>query len=698
MKRMIQNKGCFVGLFLMISFLLNSQTNTREELEIEKKIDQFVLEQMKLDKVPGLTIGYLKGDKIWVKGYGYADLENKQKAMENSSYRLASTSKSMTAVAILQLAQKGKINLDAEVQTYVPFFPRKKWPVTIRQLLGHLGGISHYRDYLLEGHIKEHKDTRDALEIFSGFDLVAEPGTKYSYTSYGYNLLGAVVEFASKEPYGDYLHRHIWEPLGMTHTYMDDPMEIIPQRVRGYQIKFGEVKNSEFIDISSRFAAGGSRSTVKDLLKYARGLQDGKIVSEKSTLMMETSMISRDGLFTDYGMGWGVIPVNGHFQASHTGGQQETRTLLMRFPSNKMAIALAYNLEGGQLRLYGQRLFEILASEVWGLKVYTPQLQDIGVLKGLNQTFNYGLSYFEKYGKQLESDPNLLTKAFHYLNKSLSSHFLESQPKEALKKINEGRHPKSGQAYVQVGSFIAKSIIQHYGPERKKLYHRMGSIVFFNDYINLCKSGKTIDPSLFFSKELEEKLMRWKKDWKKTCTSFTLNLNLSPNSDSFINAKKLKKIFAGRQIYPDFRKDFSRVIRDFYISYKVPKAIQLGKIYRDLYPQSAGPQIFLANAYLCAGQADKTRELYKKALQTVEGKQMNMPPVLKYFVLDFYNRNRLDQAMALSTIGMELFPKEGGFYELMGDIYLEKAKRHYKKSLKLDPTLKNPGEILKKIK
>ena len=164
------------------------------------------------------------------------------------------------------------------MQTYVPYFPKKQWPVTVRQVLGHLGGISHYKNPANELHIKDHRSTREAIALFENFDLVAEPGTRYSYSSYGYNLLGAIVEAASGMSFGDYMRENIWQPLGMTSTRMDDPLDVIPNRVRGYQLLDGKVKNSEFIDISSRFAAGGTRSTIPDLLKFAKGMMDGNLL------------------------------------------------------------------------------------------------------------------------------------------------------------------------------------------------------------------------------------------------------------------------------------------------------------------------------------------------------------------------------------------------------------------------------------
>lgn len=338
-----------------------------------RAFEDFVRGQMEKSKTPGMTIGFIKDDYVWVKGFGYADLENKIPAKAESAYRLASVQKSMTAVAVLQLVEQGKINLDAEIQTYVPYFPKKKFPVTVRQLLYHLGGIPHYVNRDLEQHIKEHKTTREAIAIFENFDLVAEPGTKFSYSSYGYNLLGAIIESASKQPYADYMRERIWQPLGMSATQMDDPLALIPNRVSGYQIINNELKNSEFINISSRFAAGGTRGTVVDLLKFMKGLNDGKILSAKNVDLMYSPMKTRDGNISGfpktagYAMGWNLAPQKNGLVIINDGGQQETRTFILNFPAQKFALAVAQNLEKDDDGALIFRLYELVLDEKFSL-------------------------------------------------------------------------------------------------------------------------------------------------------------------------------------------------------------------------------------------------------------------------------------------------------------------------------------------
>jgi CubicO group peptidase (beta-lactamase class C family) len=353
---------------LMIASNALAQPNAPAYAAELPAFEQFVRDWMHENNVPGMTVGFTKGDSTWVRAFGVADVENMTPMRVDSSFRLASVQKTMTAVAVLQLADAGKLDLDADIRTYVPYYPKKPFPITARQLLSHLGGIPHYVNRELEQHIKVHKSTREAVELFANFDLVAEPGTRYSYSSYGYNLLGAAIEGASGLSYGDYMQQHVWRPAGMMDTRLDDPTELIERRVRGYRLEDGQLRNSEFIDISSRFAAGGSRSTVVDLLRFVRALNGGVLLSPKMLKMMVTPARTRSGEAVPYALGWQIPPfVNRGAIVANDGGQQETRTNLISDPASGFTLALAMNLEAD---IYGpvlQRLYEIVERKplVW---------------------------------------------------------------------------------------------------------------------------------------------------------------------------------------------------------------------------------------------------------------------------------------------------------------------------------------------
>ncbi len=309
-------------------------------------LERFVVQWMADQRVPAITIGFFKDDYVWIKAYGCADVENDVPATIDSAYRLASVQKSMTAVAVLQLAEKGQLDLDADIRTYVPYYPAKKHPITARLLLGHLAGIPHYVDRDAEQHIKTHKTTREAIAIFDDFELLAEPGARYTYSSYGYNLLGAAIEGASQQSYADYMREHVWQPAGMQHTRLDDPLEIISRRVRGYQLVDGRLLNSEFIDVSSRFAAGGARGTVGDLLKFMIALNDGKLLSKSSLRSMVAPGTTKNGEPTPYALGWQIPPFEDRGTiVTNDGGQQETRTFILNEPGRNFGMALAMNLE-----------------------------------------------------------------------------------------------------------------------------------------------------------------------------------------------------------------------------------------------------------------------------------------------------------------------------------------------------------------
>ena len=399
-------------VFLFVFFFATAALAQSNDAKV-REFEAFAARMMQLQKMPGLSVAIVHGDFRWSRGFGFADLENEVPATADSSYRMASVTKPMTAVAILKLADEGKLDLDAEVQTYVPYFPRKPHPVTIRQLLAHQGGISHYRDYDKEGRIKDPKTTREAIAIFADFDLVNEPGTKYAYSSYGYNLLGAVVEEVSKQPYGAYLTDNVWTPLGMTSTLMDDPRAIIPHRVDGYTLDGqGKLVRSEYVDISSRFGGGGTRATVKDMVLFMEGLGEGKVLKTNTRETAWTMQPTRDKRLTRYGLGFGLYSRNGRYVVAHSGSQQETRTSLSYIPSADLIVALASNFEDADLDPFEEKLMTLFLGEPEPMNMRGATEPDARVWETLETTYVQGLAYYDRFRRAMTTDPKELNAAF----------------------------------------------------------------------------------------------------------------------------------------------------------------------------------------------------------------------------------------------------------------------------------------------
>ena len=416
------------------------------EPEAIREFEQFVEREMKKDRMTGLSVAVLEGDRLWARGFGFADIENQVPATERSSYRMASVSKPMTAVAAVRLAEQGKLDLDEEVQRYVPYFPRKSRPVTVRQLLAHLGGISHYRDYRVEGRIREPKTTREAIAIFENFDLVNEPGSAYSYSTYGYNLAGAAIEGAAGKPYAAVMQELVWDPAGMTSTRMDSPTAIIPNRVTGYRLENGDVRRSDYVDISSRFGGGGTRSTVVDMVRFARAIDEGKLLSAKSADQMWWRAVTTSGRSIGYGLGWSVEAVNGHFMVSHSGSQQEARTLLIYFPARDLAIAFASNWEEASFNRYRDYLFWSLTGEIWNPPLYAADRSDRIALLTAQRLVEAGGLYFEKHGRPATTDRREVRRAFEYVRNAVRAH--------DVKALEDGMHPASGEPLMIAGSWI----------------------------------------------------------------------------------------------------------------------------------------------------------------------------------------------------------------------------------------------------
>lgn len=296
--------------------------------------------------VPGASIAVMvDGRVIWSEGFGWADLEQRVPVTPLTRFRIGSVSKSLTAAAIGLLWQEGRLDLDAPVQRYVPSFPRKRWPITTRQVAGHQAGIRHYRgtEFLSTRH---YDSVTEGLSIFSGDSLLFEPGTQYSYSSYGFNLVSAVVEGASGQSFLDYMQEHVFIPLGMRSTVPEFPDSLIPWRARFYtEADSGQgLLNVPLVDNSYKWAGGGFLSTAEDLVRYGSAyLQPGFLQPRTRTLLF-TAQHTRDGADTHYSLGWFIShDSTGRLAVSHGGGSVGGTAYLVMYPGQGLVVALLAN-------------------------------------------------------------------------------------------------------------------------------------------------------------------------------------------------------------------------------------------------------------------------------------------------------------------------------------------------------------------
>jgi CubicO group peptidase (beta-lactamase class C family) len=569
-----------------------------------RQIEDTVQKELERLKIPSLSIAFYKDDFLWKKGFGYADMEHKIAAKPETLYRLASISKPITAVGILKLMEQGKLDLDDEVQEYVPYFPRKRWPVTIRHLLGHLSGISHYRNYDEEGHFKTHFTTEESIGVFKDWELEAEPGTKYIYTTYGFNLLGAVIEGASGKPYADYMRENVWKPLGMNSTRMDIADTIIPNRARGYRRIGGDVKNCEFVDISSRFAGGGMLSTAVDLVNLSRALDENKVLSKKAQKMMYTSMVTKEGRVTGYGMGWGVDFIQGFWNVSHSGGQAGTSTYLLRFPRERFAVAVTCNEE----RQNTSRYAYLISSLILGAMPYRLETPSADGYWKLRLSFLVGLGFYSKFGTTFAVDEEDLKESFAYFNN------LDLKAEKIRQQINDGAELFTGAPLVKVGTYMAEKIKKSHGEDRLDDLRRSGSIPFFKTYIDLYKSDRSIPEEYTFTEDFEKTLEEWYSSYKKTWTDETRKYFLIPLMDFGKYIDDIKKKFKGEIVYPRLNTLFNSYAYYLKGKEKLDEGLKVLLDAIELFPSDANLFDSVGEFYLAKEDKTKAIEYYKKAL------------------------------------------------------------------------------------
>jgi CubicO group peptidase (beta-lactamase class C family) len=327
-----------------------------------REIERLVTARMLRAKIPGLTVAVgLRARPAWVRAFGTADLENSVAAAPETVYRIGSISKTITAVAVLQLFERGRLDLDAPIQKYVPSFPIKPWPITPRQLLAHMSGIRHYRSEAEVETTRHYANLLDPLRAIGAEPLLFEPGTDFTYSTYGYNLLGPAVEAASGARFLDYLRANVFAPAGMEHTGADDVFHLVPRRARGYRRSLdGSIENCALVDTSNKIPGGGMISTAEDLVRFAGAIERGELLKPSTRDLMFAPQTVRGGRQTPYGLGWAFADIDGRRWILHPGLEPGASSCLLISPREGLSVALLANLEQVDLEPLAARIAELL--------------------------------------------------------------------------------------------------------------------------------------------------------------------------------------------------------------------------------------------------------------------------------------------------------------------------------------------------
>ncbi|MEL6718605.1 MAG: serine hydrolase domain-containing protein [Bacteroidota bacterium] len=333
--------------FLILSFSIFAQSKSIP-LEQANRITQKTFEEKNF---PGMAVAVWKdGELLMSKGYGYANIKEEITVdPAKSKFRIGSISKPVTAAALAKLYEADAIDLDQPIQTYVPDFPKKKWDINLRQLAGHLAGIRHYKGMEFMSN-KYYPTVEEGLDIFKNDPLLHEPSSKYSYSSYGWNLISAAIESAAEKPFLAYMEEEVFEALEMTNTQAEHSNQEIDDVVSFYIQTFGKNILAPKVDNSYKWAGGGFISTAEDVIKFGVAhLSEGYLQSE--TLQEWTAtQYTKDGKPTNYGIGWrsGKDKKNRAWYG-HSGGSVGGTSMLLIYPEEKIVVVTLVNLSSAKM-------------------------------------------------------------------------------------------------------------------------------------------------------------------------------------------------------------------------------------------------------------------------------------------------------------------------------------------------------------
>jgi len=438
-KLLLQLISAYLVLF---SFALNLHAQESKE----KEIDKLMTYCYDNDLFNGTILVAEKGNIIYQKAFGYANFETMEKLVINSSFCLASVSKTFTSMAIMILKERNKLTYEDKLSDYLPEFPDYAQKVTIRHLLTHTAGIANWTGFpefrARPGDFLDDITNRDVLNfLFKQESLNFEPVEKYSYSNSGYLLLASIVEKASGEPFHIFMKKNIFGPLGMNNTLVfDESKPEIRYKTIGHT-PFGDKDDYNILTSG----AGGIYSTVEDLYKWDRALYTEKLITQKTLQEAFTPALLNNGKRTRYGYGWVLRGRSSNKIVMHDGGFNGFSTNLYRELDNDNVVI--YLTNKGQTAL-ANNVLRVILNVLHGRSYKFPKIPISNILKKISDE-----SSIEKaIGKCLEmrkthaadydfSERQLNSFGYFYMNKK------KYNEAKAVFKLNIDMYPKSSNTY-----------------------------------------------------------------------------------------------------------------------------------------------------------------------------------------------------------------------------------------------------------
>jgi len=443
----------FIGIFILLTSLNVSFGQTKIE-QLDELIDLYT----EYGQFNGSVLVAKKGEIIYKKGFGLANMEWNIPNQSDTKHRLGSITKQFTSMLIIQLVEQGKLKLDVPISTYLADYPKSNGDIiTIHHLLTHTSGIPNYTSFpnFFKDKSRDPYSPEEFVSFFADSTLEFKPGEKFAYSNSGYFLLGVIIEKVTGKSYEQVLQDNILIPLNMSNTGYDHHGTILINRASGYEKNGNSYINTPFLDMSIPYAAGSLYSTVEDLYLWDQALYSNQLLSKGDMDLLFTKYIPAFG--GHYGYGWfigkqSIGNTNDSLSViAHGGGINGFNTLISRIPSDKNLIVLFNNTGGAALNEMNTAIMGIL----YGTSYNKPKISlansllEIIVKKGIAS----GLEQFKKL-----KDSEIYSLKENEMN-NVGYQLLQSgKVKEAIEvfKLNVESFPESGNVYDSLGEAYLK--------------------------------------------------------------------------------------------------------------------------------------------------------------------------------------------------------------------------------------------------
>jgi CubicO group peptidase (beta-lactamase class C family) len=356
------------AMLFILSVVLRAQAETAT---ITAQLDRIVETTFKTARCPGLSVAVSTNNTIiYSKALGLADIEQNVVLRTDSVHRLASLSKPVTGIIIMDLVQSGRLKLDVPVKTYLTDLPKAYDKVTLRHLLSHQAGVRDYRDDAEVFSTVHYQTSRDALREFVNDPLLFEAGKQTAYSTFGYTVIGAVAEAATGETFQE-ISKDFFRRYSIGGFDLDDPQAVVTKRVRGYFVnKEGKITNTRAYDASNKYAGGGFTASAEDYLRFVIAVGSGHVLQPEALQQVWTHQRTSDGMESPSGLGWGVFQLEGRQMVGFSGLQPSTTTFFHYFPREGVGIVLLCNAE--IMNAEGNQDFSKLMTELQGVLLPKP--------------------------------------------------------------------------------------------------------------------------------------------------------------------------------------------------------------------------------------------------------------------------------------------------------------------------------------